>query len=347
MPAVKVIYRADRDEFILRWTASGRTHQRSTGLSGGRRNRKEAEGLAAQLLAELGDGESTEWQEFLERFRRDRLSQLSTRYSSTWRSAVASLEAFRRPDDMADVTEAVLRDWQASLTAAGKSRATVRTYVKHLMASLRWAAEVGLCGKPAKAKLPQLNRKMRSRPITARELVAMMRAADQLYPADAGRWRTLLAGLWRSGLRISEAIGLGWTDDWPIYVQLGRTYPVLQIYSQKSKHEQTLPITPDFAAMLRPIRRRSGPVFDLPSRDVDTVGKAISAMGRHAGVRVARGGKHATAHDIRRAFGTRWARRLMPAELQRLMRHADIRTTLDYYIDIESDDLARKLYEAG
>ena len=40
--------------------------------------------------------------------------------------------------------------------------------------------------------------------------------------------------------------------------------------------------------------------------------------------------KYASAHDFRRAFGVRWAARLMPAQLMELMRHESIETTLRF-----------------
>ena len=57
-------------------------------------------------------------------------------------------------------------------------------------------------------------------------------------------------------------------------------------------------------------------------------------------------GKPASAHDYRRAFGTRWAKRVMPPQLKRLMRHKDINTTLKYYIDEDVEDLAEDLWAA-
>jgi integrase len=43
--------------------------------------------------------------------------------------------------------------------------------------------------------------------------------------------------------------------------------------------------------------------------------------------------RYATAHDLRRAFGTRWSKRVMPATLQKLMQHASIETTMRYYVE--------------
>jgi integrase len=61
-------------------------------------------------------------------------------------------------------------------------------------------------------------------------------------------------------------------------------------------------------------------------------------------------GKFASAHDLRRSFGTRWAPRLKPATLQLLMRHKSIETTMKYYVCQDSDDVADELwaeYEAS
>ena len=56
--------------------------------------------------------------------------------------------------------------------------------------------------------------------------------------------------------------------------------------------------------------------------------------------------KYATAHDLRRSFGTRWAKRVMPAVLQRLMRHAEIATTMKYYVTMDADCVADEVVGA-
>ena len=71
----------------------------------------------------------------------------------------------------------------------------------------------------------------------------------------------------------------------------------------------------------------------------------MSVIGRNADVEVKPGSdKFATCHDFRRSFGRRWARRVMPAELKLLMRHASIDTTMKYYVGIEADDIASGLW---
>jgi hypothetical protein len=43
---------------------------------------------------------------------------------------------------------------------------------------------------------------------------------------------------------------------------------------------------------------------------------------------------------------TRWAKRLLPAVLQRLMRHASIQMSMAYYVALEAADVADSLWSA-
>jgi integrase len=56
--------------------------------------------------------------------------------------------------------------------------------------------------------------------------------------------------------------------------------------------------------------------------------------------------KYASAHDLRRAFGLRWAARVMPAMLQQLMRHESVETTMRYYVGRDADAVADALWSA-
>ena len=57
-------------------------------------------------------------------------------------------------------------------------------------------------------------------------------------------------------------------------------------------------------------------------------------------------GKCASAHDLRRAFGQRWAARIMPQILMQLMRHEDISTTMKFYVGKEAEATADVLWAA-
>ena len=123
----------------------------------------------------------------------------------------------------------------------------------------------------------------------------------------------------------------------------------------KARRAELTPCAPEVAEMLEaiPEAERTGYVFALPKATragrlvKDTVGGLVADIGRAAGVVVDEASdKHATAHDYRRAFGTRWAKRVMPAVLKRIMRHKDIATTLKYYVDSDVEDIAADLWAA-
>ena len=86
---------------------------------------------------------------------------------------------------------------------------------------------------------------------------------------------------------------------------------------------------------------------------VDWASKTICAIGEAVKVVVHRGKrkgqphiKYASAHDLRRSFATRWATKVMPSTLQKIMRHRSITTTMAYYVDQESEavgDLLRAI----
>ena len=160
--------------------------------------------------------------------------------------------------------------------------------------------------------------------------------------------------MWLSGLRLNESLTLSWDDNTDFYVDLTGKHPRFRIWAegQKSKEDEYLPMTPDFAQSLleTPEDARTGLVFKpLGKRGAvptsDSVGRVVSAIGRKANVVVdAAKDKCATAHDLRRSFGTRWSKHVKCATLQKLMRHEDIKTTMDYYVDQDAEDVADDLW---
>jgi integrase len=73
----------------------------------------------------------------------------------------------------------------------------------------------------------------------------------------------------------------------------------------------------------------------------------ISAIGRAANIVTDKAaGRYATAHDLRRSFGSRWARHVTPAILRELMRHSSINTTMSYYASQTAEDVSELLRSA-
>ena len=51
----------------------------------------------------------------------------------------------------------------------------------------------------------------------------------------------------------------------------------------------------------------------------------------------------ASAHDLRRAFGFRWSRKVNSMVLKELMRHASVTTTEQFYVGIQANETAAML----
>lgn len=242
-------------------------------------------------------------------------------------------------------------------------------------------AKVPNIERPKRAKKQTV---MKGRPITTEEFERMLdKVVDVLTeapnaqlktpkrpkPAAVESWKHFLRGLWLSGLRLGEAMQLAWDRDEYLCVDLSGRRPMMRIPAalEKGNQERLLPITPDFAAFLleTPPEDRTGFVFRPAPRRGErserlgelAVGRIIAAIGAAAGVKVhthptkrdEQGNpvvKFASAHDLRRSFGDRWARKVMPQVLMELMRHESIETTQRFYVCRNAEETADAVWAA-
>lgn len=345
---VYVYSRAGRGSLYLgyRDPATGRKYSRSAGTT----NRREAERAAALWEQEVRLHGSTDgsmpWDVFVTQYTERHLSQLR---DSAVKAALGSLRAFEQhasPRTIGDVSSVMVADWLAAYRRTAAEQ-TVRSRLGGLKAALTWAVDVGIL--PAAPRIPRQRKSGRKssgkgRAIEPHEFAAMLLATRGF--ADARQWRRNLRCLWLSGLRLGEAIALSWDDFATLHIDLSGQTPWLIVPgdSNKDGDDHLLPITPDWAQWLRrtPPELRTGKVLHWPKRKrraahserqvMDFASKRISEIGKTAGVIVNASGKAASAHDLRRSFGARWSRLVMPQVLQLLMRHDDISTTMRYYV---------------
>lgn len=242
------------------------------------------------------------------------------------------------------------------------TESTIAGHLAHLKAALNWAKSQKLLPQvPAfprlkRAKMSKGAKVMRGRPITTEEFERMLAAVEAVVGASASEaWAFYLRGLWASGLRLAESLELYWDREDKLHPVLIGRYPMLRIPAEleKGHKERLLPMAPEFARLLEnaPEAERTGPVFKLNRMDgkagqpnKDRVSKIVTKIGAEAKVRVD-AKKTASAHDLRRAFGERWAARLMPAQLMELMRHESIDTTLSYYVGRNAERTAAILWD--
>jgi integrase len=141
---------------------------------------------------------------------------------------------------------------------------------------------------------------------------------EALIQAAADHLKSVLIVGFDVGLRISDLLALQWRQ-----VDLDAQTITPQI--AKSKKFQPIRMTPRVETALRAIPHRVGPVFLYSGATILSVKKSFATAVEDA--QIAR----ATPHDMRRTFATRLYRAGRSlAEIQALLGHADIHTTMRY-----------------
>ena len=368
-----------RPNYCLQWRdpITQRVRTKATTIPrAGVRSKSAAERLAGELEAQLmagagGTPSRLRWEEFRERYEKEVVPGLAKRTAEKVATVFDRLEEEISPVRLWDLTEARLSAFAAALRSDGLKENTLAGYLAHLKAALGWAVKQKLM--PARPAFPKIHRAkkyagrpMKGRPITAEEFERMLEKTSEVVGEEAApEWRRYLRGLWVSGLRLTESMDLWWDRPdrlYPVFPKKGR--PMLHVPGEleKGNSDRVLPIAPEFALFLAetPEAERMGPVFKLtgrrrgqPGRPLPhRVSEIVSEIGEKAAVRVyvdpKNPGKvkYASAHDLRRAFGERWAARLMPAQLMELMRHESIETTLRFYVGTDAQRTADAAWAA-
>lgn len=333
-----VLYMGYRDP------ATGRKFSRSCGTN----NRREAERAAAIWEQEVNLRGSTDgsmlWGMFVGIYAERHLSTLRDSAAKAALSALGIFERYASPRTVGSVTPAMITEWLTAYRRDVPSEQTVRSRLGAVKAALSWAADVGII--PQAPRIPR-QRKTGKRAGGKGRALEPIEFVQILKSAPDRQWRRNLRCLWLSGLRLGEAVSLSWDDPDCLHVDLSGETPWLIVPGDANKDDDDhlLPITPDWAQWLRrtPPELRTGKVLSWPKRKqrashserqlMDFASKQISEIGKAAGIIVnTKTGKTASAHDLRRSFGVRWSRRVMPQVLQLLMRHDDISTTMKYYV---------------
>ncbi|MGV3483970.1 MAG: tyrosine-type recombinase/integrase [Planctomycetaceae bacterium] len=331
--------------------------------SSGVTTKKDAGKIAASLVQGWLSDNSREvqsWKDFRERYEREHLSGLAAKTQEAFRTAANRLEELCTVRLVQDLDSDMFSRFAYELRndrgteekpRKPKAEATIQAYRDHLMMALEWAKSVRIIAE--KPKPPRIKRakkdsnKSRGRALSREEAERIVLQLPKVVGAEAAKqWAWNLEALWRSGMRIAETYFLTWEQSNSHFlVDLDGRRPMIAISAEheKGNKNRLIPITPDFAKLLReiPIKRRRGRVFSWPGMkgeevSVGTVEKRLARAGQLArvvvGQRADQRDQFATAHDWRRSFGARWAPRVMPVVLKDLMRHESIETTMRFYV---------------
>lgn len=356
---VTVVRFRGRPHLMLRYThpVTGKRVHKSADTA----DKREAERAASRWEEELNSGKfkplnERSWEEFRHDFEIEHLGHQSKNY---WSIFQAAFNQFERITGVARMDDAhgQLHKYEVALRKAKLSPNTVATYMKHMRTALYWAAEHGYLTHQ-KIKVPAGSvDQMKGRAIDDAEFRLMLAAVDEVIPEYADSWKHYLNGLWMSGLRRSESMRLSWDANEGFAIYQTDVFWKFRIRAshQKNRKGQLCVMTPDFAEWLQqvtPVASRTGLVFNPVGLKgcrltESEVGRMVSDIGRKAGIVTdAAEDRCATCHDLRRSFGTRWASRVMPADLKAIMRHDSIETTMKFYVSQETDALASRLLSA-
>lgn len=356
---VCVFLRTGRKFYEAQWTnpITGRKETRSTKKA----TRRDAERVAARIEDEIENGtfqnrERMTWADFRKKYETEVLKPRALKGRQKVVSTLNAIELHVSPLYVSAFDADQVSRFQSKLRAEGLAEATIRGHLSCLRAALRWAARMEIIPRAPTFDMPRGVGGMKGRAPTEEEFDRMLAKASEVVGESlTEEWQFLLKGLWWGGLRLAEAWALHWTDDKELRVQLEGKRPMFRIQagSEKSRKFRLLPMAPEFAQLLEtvPPAQRRGYVFkarnpeELTRPLADWVSKLICRMGKAAGVKVT-DKKFASAHDFRRAFGFRWSRRVMPAVLREMMRHASIETTMKYYVGLNAEATADEIWAA-
>jgi integrase len=315
----------DRPTFQLQWVDpdTGRRKSRSAGTD----DAELAEKVRADLEYELNHGLAREpskmpWAEFRRQYEQEKLATLRERTREKAGNVFDSFEAFIGDRKLGDISERTVSKYTVFLREKGRKVTTISGHLAYLRAALGWAASQKLIIAAPKVVMPKLPRKQAIRKIVAEEFERLVAVA----PSEP--WRALICTAWYTGMRRNEMLDLHWTaDEGHPWVDFDTGRIRIPAAYCKADADSWVPMHPELVDILGPLRQDRGRAFRVsPSPDV--VSRTFRQLARKAGLKI-------TLHDLRRSFGSRYAAVVPAPVLQRLMRHADIKTTLQYYTDLD------------
>jgi integrase len=327
----------DREHLVLQWhdPDTGKRKSKSAETA----DPEKAEAARVDLEADLNNGRYAEasrmtWERFRELFE---VEYVAAKRLNTRRNYAATLDLFEKicsPRHLKGITERTVSAYAAGLRKEpGRRKGTdsmmpssIKVRLQFLHTVLKWAVDQKMLAAVPRFPTVRVPKK-------DPQPVAVEAFERMLAKADANMRAYLLTG-WLAGLRLSEAYELEWEPaDAAPYLDLARSRIVLPAEFVKAVKDQWLPLDAELRQVLEALPRHGSRVFRfVNSRGVPLTANGVSQrvikLAGKAGVRL-------TMKALRRGFGCRYAGKVSAHVLQRLMRHASIKTTMDYYANID------------
>lgn len=279
------------------------------------------------------------WEEFTATYNRLQLSRKPLTTAHAYRSSLETFAAVAQPQELAAVNVASIEDFADQRLRQGLAPATVNRDLRHLKASMRWAARRGLI-----EEAPDFHgvfvREVRTPPTNVPEehFLAMVRAtetpATPLVRLPGEWWRTFLYVSYYLGLRCGESLALTWED-----IRLENRELRVKASSSKGRKERVLPLSEGLLQVLTDWRTSSAPAS--PQQHVlawplDTMGPFYEEWRVLLAAAHLPDEAHYTPKDFRSTCASALIASNVPTVVVKdFLGHASVTTTAGYYINTE------------
>jgi integrase len=326
----------DRPTLMLQWMDpdTGRRKRKSAETA----DPDKAEDARVDLESDLNNGRYQEasrmtWERFRELFEAEYVAgpRLNTR--ENYENTFDLFERLCNPQRLGSVTERTVSAFAAAMRQTptrgrpGMMSSTIKVKLQFLHTALQWAVDQNLlpmCPRLPVIKVP--GKTPQPVPVEAFERLLAKALDDNM--------RAYLLTAWLAGLRLEEAYNLEWeqTEAAP-YLELARNRIVLPAQIVKAGRDQWVPLDTQLREVLERLPRRGPKVFRFTTGagrviGVYPVSDRVSSLAKQAGVKL-------TYHTLRKGFGCRYAGKVPAQVLQKLMRHANIKTTMAFYANVD------------
>jgi integrase len=327
----------DRANLVLQWLDpdSSKRKSRTTGAN----DEKQAEKARADLEYELNHGRYQEasrmsWERFRELFEDEYVANLRLHTRINYSDTFNLFEELCSPVRLRSINERMISAFVGAMRQRptrgriGMQSSTIRVRLEFMHTALAWAVQQKLL--PIFPKFPDIRvPKKKPQPVPAETFERLFEKA-----ADEQTRAFLLTG-WLGGLRLREALSLEWeANDKAPWIDLSRNRLILPAEFAKSDEDQWVPLDPVLREAIERLPRHGPRVFRFISRKTgepicaEGMSQRIIKLAKKAGVKL-------SMHTLRKGFGCRYAGKVPAQVLQRLMRHSNIKTTMDYYANID------------
>jgi integrase len=357
----KAIRKEARGTWVFFPVVNGKRTTRTLGLLKDL-NQEQADRKAEETLRSMrlrAERRSPTVGEVVEQYRTEGLSKLR---HSTKKAAESWLKVYVLPhwgeQPITDLQPRTVQLWLESLPLAGKTRGHIKGLLSRLVNYAMWAGLIPIANNPISLVTVKgsSKRKRKVHTLSVKEFHDMLEHLDEPF-------RTMMQVQLCLGLRVSELLALRWKDvDW-IGSKLNVEHGIVNQHLDSVKTEGSCRVIPLDGQLVRVLQswkqqtdfREAGDwIFASPVKlgrlpiSYTAFNEALQRAG--AAVGISRIATHSLRHTYRSwldAVGT------AITVQQRLMRHADIRTTLSYG-ETASDELkqanskiARRAFDSG